>query len=106
MFSNEITVLKEKGRESLESTRKCRKSRKRIDSGEVVKVTKLEDRKSSFKFGEKYPGIVIGHQSCEGSSGLLPKYMGWLWDVEYLGANKIRKGLLITLRIQSEVLKI
>lgn len=70
------------------------KPRKKIvkKRGEFVRITQVDSKKYTHGFGEKYPGLIVGHDSCKGSSGMVPKYMGWLWNVETLGINKVRKG--------------
>lgn len=59
----------------------------------LLRITKLDGNgKYSYKFGEKYPGLIVGHDKCSENGDLVPKYMGWLWNVETLGINKVRKG--------------
>lgn len=83
--------------ESKESLRSPRADSRRDiirKHGDLVRVTQLEcDKNFSYQFGEKYPGLIIGHDKCKGGeSELVPKYMGWLWNIETVGIDKIRKG--------------
>lgn len=43
----------------------------------------------SYCFGKKYPGIKIGHRECNAGRGLVPKNMGWLWNVPVVGINRV-----------------
>ena len=103
---SKFEVLKEAdAKASFTSPSKCRKlSRKGIvkKNQNLLRITKLDaNGKYSYKFGEKlvegfkscsYPGLIVGHGKCSENGDLVPKYMGWLWNVETLGINKVRKG--------------
>lgn len=90
---NGIAIVTEDSNSSLAGTGK-ENPRKRIvrKRGEFVRITQVDSKKYAHGFGEKYPGLIVGHDSCKGSNGMVPKYMGWLWNVETLGINKVRKG--------------
>lgn len=90
---NGIAIVTEDSSSSLAGTGN-EKPRKRIvkKRGEFVRITQVDSKKYAHGFGEKYPGLIVGHDSCKGSNGMVPKYMGWLWNVETLGINKVRKG--------------
>lgn len=63
--------------------------------GDLVRMTQIEGKeKFSYKFGDKYPGLIVGHEKCKDKDGncIVPKYMGWLWNIETLGIKKVRKG--------------
>lgn len=90
-----IGVFHENSKESLRS----RKSESRRDivkkHGDLVRITQLEGKgKFSYDFGEKYPGLIVGHEKCKDgeNGGLVPKYMGWLWNIETVGIKNVRKG--------------
>lgn len=88
-----IGIFSETRKESLRSPRG--ESTKNIikKHGDLVRLTQLEGKgKFSYEFGEKYPGLIVGHEKCKDSGGLVPKYMGWLWNIETIGINKVRKG--------------
>ena len=87
-------VFQENCREPLISLNKCEKLHRRKPLGQLLRVTKVEDEDDLFEFGGKYPGIVIGQEKCEGSHGLIPKYMGWLWNVQSLGISKLHQGFM------------
>lgn len=89
-------ILKKCEGKPIEKATDWHKSPNEKFSGELLRVTKIQDDKNNFEFGEKYPGIVIGQQSCKASNGLVPKYMGWLWNVQSLGSSKLRQGLLLS----------
>ena len=36
----------------------------------------------SYKFGNRYPGLAVGHNECTDHRKLVPPHMGWQWDVE------------------------
>lgn len=57
-----IAVLKEESSNSLASTEK-EKPRKRIvkKHGEFVRITQVDYKKYAHGFGEKFPGIIVGH---------------------------------------------
>lgn len=40
----------------------------------------------------KHPGIVAGHKACMLLPSLVPKNMGWLWNVNIPGIPTIRRG--------------
>lgn len=80
--------------ESLRTFKNCGKLSRKKPLGQLLRVTNVEDEDDLFEFGEKYPKIVIGRQKCEGSNGLVPKYMGWLWNVQSLGISKLHQGNL------------
>lgn len=40
----------------------------------------------------KHYGIVLGHENCQSDTLLVPKNMGWLWNVEIPGITSIRRG--------------
>lgn len=40
-------------------------------------------------FGNKKVGLLKGHSECTKDRGLVPKNMGWLWNVPTLGINKV-----------------
>lgn len=46
-------------------------------------------RKYSYKFGKKHPGVVLGHRNCVGYGGPVPHNMGWLWNVQIPGIEKV-----------------
>jgi Domain of unknown function (DUF4776) len=61
----------------------------------VCRCTKTlkTQRKSKFTgLRKKHPGVVLGHHFCQGSGFLVPKNMGWLWNVETYGLPFIRRG--------------
>ncbi|KAG5669735.1 hypothetical protein PVAND_000029 [Polypedilum vanderplanki] len=99
-MSSIFEVFREGGSGSFSSIhKKCddeeKLTRKQIveKHGDLVRITQLEGkRKYSYKFGEKYPGLIVGHEKCKEDNCLVPKYMGWLWNVESLGMKKVRKG--------------
>lgn len=41
---------------------------------------------------KKHPGVILGHKLCQGSSLLVPKNMGWLWNVGISGLPTFRRG--------------
>lgn len=92
-YQDGIAIVTEESSSLLAGTGK-EKPRKKIvkKRGEFVRITQVDNKKYAHGFGEKYPGLIVGHDSCKGSSGMVPKYMGWLWNVETLGINKVRKG--------------
>jgi hypothetical protein len=45
-------------------------------------------KRYSYKFGRKYPGVVIGHNH-DVEVPRVPSYMGWLWNIKTLGINKV-----------------
>ena len=94
---SKFEVLKEGNvKASFISPKKCIKlSRKGIvkKNQNLLRITQLDGNgKYSYKFGEKYPGLIVGHDKCSENGDLVPKYMGWMWNVETLGINKVRKG--------------
>lgn len=57
------------------------------DNGEALIVSRFEDK----EFDEKFPGIIISDEKVEGR-GHMPKYIGWLWDVQTLGNANLLLG--------------
>lgn len=50
-------------------------------------------RKSKFTgLRKKHPGVILGHQCCQGDGSLVPENMGWLWNVGTYGLPNIRRG--------------
>lgn len=88
------TVLSEVDDQTLENPQNSHKLSEENISGELLRYSKIESNEISNNFGYKHPGIVIGQKSCEGSNGLVPKYMGWLWNVQSLGVSKLKEGLV------------
>lgn len=65
----------------------------RKDQRSLVRRIKKQNRgKYSYYYGNRYPGIVIGHRECIHHGSSVPPHMGWMWNVKTLGINKIRKG--------------
>lgn len=53
----------------------------------------LRTRRSTRKgLLAKHPGVVAGHKTCMLSAPLVPKDMGWLWNVKIPGIPTIRRG--------------
>lgn len=61
---------------------------KRMARKKVSKRMQVKSR-YSYCFGKKPPGFKIGHRECTRDQGLVPKNMGWLWNVPTLGINKV-----------------
>lgn len=90
MCSKDIAVLKERGNDPWPANGPPKSDDKM--NNELLQVTKHENQNKSTKSNGKYPGIVIGNETCEGSNGMVPKYIGWLWNVEALGVTNVQKG--------------
>lgn len=90
MSSKDIAVLKESGKEPWPANVPPKSEDK--TNNELLQVTKLENQSKTDGTNGKYPGIVIGKETCEGSNGMVPKYIGWLWNVEALGVTNVQKG--------------
>ncbi|XP_021701014.1 uncharacterized protein LOC110676642 [Aedes aegypti] len=58
----------------------------------LQRIKKQNRGKYSYRYGQRYPGIVIGHRECIQQGRQVPPHMGWMWNVKTLGINKIRKG--------------
>lgn len=69
----------------------CRTKKRITSRKEFIKEMKKRFKgKYSYKFGNRYPGVVLGHKTCKADGGAVPPYMGWLWNVEIPGINKVR----------------
>ena len=40
----------------------------------------------------RHPGVIVGHDHCHGDGLLVPKNMGWLWNVGIAGLPVMRRG--------------
>ncbi|KAL9706195.1 hypothetical protein quinque_009713 [Culex quinquefasciatus] len=59
----------------------------------MLRRAKKQNRgKFSYAYGNRHPGIVMGHCECDARQGPVPPHMGWQWDVQTLGIGRIRKG--------------
>lgn len=56
------------------------------------KFRQLKGKKANYELRNKHPGIVRGHAICRYNHDLVPKDMGWLWNVEIPGISKVRRG--------------
>ncbi|CAO1426544.1 unnamed protein product [Diamesa tonsa] len=52
----------------------------------------MKTRGKNYEFINKNPGVILNHRDCQGNDQLVPKTMGWLWNVKNPGINKILKG--------------
>lgn len=54
----------------------------------------MKEKKKSKSIGlrKKNIGVVRGHQYCQGDGFLVPKNMGWLWNVGICGLSQLRRG--------------
>lgn len=78
---NDPVIIEQKPEKPLKH--KFRTARKRVS-----KMNKVKSRYSHC-FGKKRYGFTIGHTECTKDHGLVPKNMGWLWNVPTLGINKV-----------------
>lgn len=59
----------------------------------VIKINEAAEKlRHSKGLKVKNYGVVKGHKDCNGDSFLVPKNMGWLWNIKNPGINKIRRG--------------
>ncbi|XP_055600324.1 uncharacterized protein LOC129749384 [Uranotaenia lowii] len=65
-----------------------RKNQKKL----LMRVKKQNRGVYSYKYGGKYPGIVLGHKTCVLQGSCVPPHMGWMWNTETLGIGKKRRG--------------
>lgn len=59
----------------------------------LTKKSKLKKNKEYFfyNFGARYPrSIKQRHKKCNGDSNLVPKNMGWLWNIKTYGIDKVQ----------------
>ncbi|XP_062551350.1 uncharacterized protein LOC134216496 [Armigeres subalbatus] len=56
------------------------------------RIKKQNCGRYSYRYGQRYPGIVIGHRECIQQGRQVPPHMGWMWNVKTPGIGKIRKG--------------
>lgn len=57
-----------------------------------LRTKRRRSRNKSVGLRKKHPGVVIGHRMCNESSLLVPKNMGWLWNVGISGLSPFRRG--------------
>lgn len=43
----------------------------------------------SYEFINKNVGVILNHRNCHGNDQLVPKSMGWLWNVKNPGMNEV-----------------
>ncbi|XP_058815267.1 uncharacterized protein LOC131678868 [Topomyia yanbarensis] len=56
------------------------------------RIRKQNQGKYSYLYGNRYPGIVVGHRECVHRGNPVPPHMGWQWNVSTPGIGRIRKG--------------
>ncbi|XP_058451167.1 uncharacterized protein LOC131430311 isoform X2 [Malaya genurostris] len=56
------------------------------------RIKKQNSGKYSYRYGNRYPGISVGHRECILRGNPVPPHMGWQWNVSTPGIGRIRKG--------------
>lgn len=53
-----------------------------------------------YSFGDKWPGVKIGHRECNPPRFRIPQKMGWMWKIQqpYFGC-KVKNILILYVRI-------
>ncbi|XP_055542921.1 uncharacterized protein LOC129728500 [Wyeomyia smithii] len=82
-----VTDNLDKGCSALSSTQ-IRKNQRSL----LRQIKKQNRGTYSYRYGNRYPGIVVGHQECIHRGNPVPPHMGWRWDIKTPGIGCVRKG--------------
>ncbi|CRK89307.1 CLUMA_CG003066, isoform A [Clunio marinus] len=79
---------------SLKKTKKTRKNKKTCEKENLrfPNIIKCKPKTKCVGLRKKHPGVVLGHLQCAGGGDLVPKNMGWLWNIPIEGLPRMRRG--------------
>ncbi|XP_053685819.1 uncharacterized protein LOC128735355 [Sabethes cyaneus] len=88
-FGSDLNVMDKLDRGcSAISAKQIRKNQRSL----LRQIKKQNRGKYSYKYGNRYPGIVAGHRECILRGNPVPPHMGWRWDINTPGIGCVRKG--------------